>query len=97
AHFAQAWASYNETGLPADTTPPPAPSNVRINAANEISWTAEADLESGLAGFIIERDGRELARLPEKPVGKPGTPFFQGLNGGDTPLIAQPAMRFKDA
>jgi hypothetical protein len=97
ARFAKAWSSYNTTGRPADTTPPPAPANVHINAANELSWTAEADLESGLAGFIIERDGQEIARLPEKPAGKLGTPLFQGLNGGDTPVVAQPAMRFKDA
>ena len=96
AAFAKAWSSYNQTGRPADTTPPPAPTNVRLSAAGELTWSAEADLESGLGGFIIERDGKELARLPEKPVGKLGTPLFQGLTGGDTPVIATPPMRFKD-
>ena len=48
----------------ADSTPPPAPTNVRVNG-NEMSWEAEADLESGLAGFIIERDGEFLANCPE--------------------------------
>ena len=38
-----------------------------------------------------------MARLPRKPVGKLGTPLFQGLNGSDTPVIAQPPMQFKDA
>jgi hypothetical protein len=97
AAFARAWSSYNATGRPSDTTPPPAPTSVRLGAAGELTWSAEADLESGLGGFIIERDGRELVRLPEKPVGKIGTPLWQGLNGGDTPILAQPPMRFQDA
>ena len=97
ATFAKAWSAYNSTGRPADVTPPPSPKNVRLNGEGELTWSAEADLESGLGGFLIERDGREIARLPEKPVGKLGTPLFQGLNGGDTPLIALPTMRFKDA
>ena len=94
AAFAKAWASYNTSGKPSDTTPPPAPTNVRFDN-NELTWNAQADLESGLSGFIIERDGKELARLPEKPVGKLGTPLFQGLGGGDTPIVALPVMRFK--
>lgn len=65
-------------------------------ANGELTWTAEADLESGLGGFIIERDGKEIARLPEKPVGKMGAPLFQGLSGGDTPIIAEPPMKFTD-
>ncbi len=98
ATFAKTWASYNKTGRPSDETPPPAPTNVRL-INHELAWNAEADLESGLGGFIIERDGKEIARLPEKPVGKLGTPLFQGLSGGDTPVIALPPMRFglKDA
>lgn len=74
----------------------PAPSDVRF-ANGELTWTAEADLESGLGGFIIERDGKEIARLPEKPVGKMGTPLFQGLSGGDTPIVAEVPMRFTDS
>ena len=93
AAFAKTWASYNSTGRPSDKTPPPPPTNVRL-ANHELTWSADADLESGLGGFIIERDGREIARLPEKPVGKLGTPLFQGLNGSDTPVIALPSMRF---
>jgi poly(3-hydroxybutyrate) depolymerase len=95
--FANVWAGYNKSGRPSDTTPPPAPTNVRLAANGELTWSAEADLESGLGGFIIERDGQEIGRLPEKPAGKIGTPLFQGLSGGDTPVIAQPPMRFIDS
>ena len=94
--FAKVWASYNKEGRPSDTTSPPPPTDVQVAANGEITWSAEADLESGLGGFIIERDAKEIARLPEKPVGKVGTPLFQGLSGGDTPIIAQPTMRFTD-
>lgn len=93
---AKAWSDYNRTGRPTDTTPPPAPTNVRLSAAGELTWNADADFESGLGGFIIERDGKEIARLPEKPVGKIGTPLFQGLTGGDTPVVGIPPMTFKD-
>lgn len=92
--FAKTWANYNATGRPSDDTPPPSPTHVRL-INSELTWNAEADLESGLAGFIIERDGQEIARLPQKPVGKVGTPLFQGLNGSDTPILAQPPIRFE--
>jgi hypothetical protein len=29
-------------------------------------------------------------------VGKLGTPLFQGLTGGDTPVVARPPMAYKD-
>lgn len=93
---AKAWATYNETGRPFDTTPPPPPTAVRQLSAGQVTWAATADLESGLAGFIIERDGAELARLPTEPLGRVGTPLFQGLSGGDTPVQATPPMSFTD-
>lgn len=94
AAFAKSWMSYNKTGLPNDTTPPQAPTKVHLSASGELSWNAEIDLESGLRGFIIQRDGKEWVRLPEKPVGKIGVPLFQGLTGGDTPVVALPPMRY---
>lgn len=94
AAVAKIWGKYNETGLAIDTTPPPAPSEVRLSSNGELTWKAKADFESGLAAFIIERDGQEIARLPKKPIGRIGTPLFQGLSGGDTPMVAEPPMTF---
>jgi hypothetical protein len=98
---ARAWVEYVKTGAVGDVTPPPAPSNVRVSAkadqAAEITWTAEADLESGIGGFVILRDGQELARVPEKPLGKFGRALFQPMTYHDTPDQPMPEMRYLDA
>ena len=92
---ARAWMHYvKDTALP-DTTPPPAPTNLRVNG-NQLAWQAEADLESGLAGFVIERDGQEIAKLPEQPKNPFGRPIFQGLQYSDTPTQPLVPMTFTD-
>jgi pimeloyl-ACP methyl ester carboxylesterase len=94
---AKAWGEYEEDGNVRDTTPPPAPTNVRVNSTGELSWEAEADLESGLAAFIVERDGRKLARVPETYSGYfVGRPVFQQTGYGDTPTPPLAEMRYKD-
>ena len=95
ATIARAWMQYvKDTNLP-DTTPPPAPTNVRIDK-NRACWECEADLESGLAGFIIERDGALLANLPDKPKNPYGRPVFQNLQYSDTPTQPLVSMDFTD-
>src|SRR5262249_22159863 len=70
---------------------------VRVRGG-ELTWQAEADLESGLAGFTIERDGEFLANVPEKAARNPfGRPIFQGLQYSDTPTQPLVPMRFTDA
>jgi len=92
---AKAWMAYvKDTALP-DTTPPPAPTNLRVTG-NQLTWQAEADLESGLAGFIIERDGKEIAKLPEQPKNPFGRPIFQGLQYSDTPALPLVPMSYTD-
>ena len=94
---AKAWMEYVKTGAVGDTTPPPAPYDVRVTAKGdegiEITWSAEADIESGIRGFIVLRDGQELAKVPEKPVGKFGRPLFQSMTYHDTPSQPLPAMQ----
>jgi hypothetical protein len=94
---AKAWGEYEKDGNVSDTTPPPAPTNVRVNSSGELGWEAEADLESGIAAFIIERDGRKLARVPETYSGYfVGRPVFQQIGYGDAPTPPLPEMRYKD-
>jgi len=98
---AKAWMEYIKTGAVSDTTPPPTPFNVQVTEdgdhGREIRWDAEADFESGIGGFIVMRDGKELARVPEQPAGKFGRPLFQSMTYHDTPDQPMPQMRFVDA
>lgn len=90
---ARLWEQYvNDTAV-VDTTPPPAPTNVRIEG-NRLTWQAEADLESGLASFIIERDGKPLAELSGK--NRFGRPLFQDLQYSDTPALPLIPMQYVD-
>ena len=78
-----------------DTTAPPAPTGVRLKG-NTLTWEAEADLESGLASFIIERDGQVLATVPEQGKNPFGRPVFQNLQYSDTPTQPLVPMQFTD-
>ncbi len=92
---ARSWMQYVTDTKVADATPPPAPTSLRVNG-NELTWEAEADLESGLAGFIIERDGEILAHVPEQGKNPFGRPIFQNLQYSDTPTQPLAKMRFTD-
>ena len=88
------------TGAVADSTAPPAPEHLRIqrndNGTVTLRWTANADIESGLGAFEIERDGKSIGRVPAKPVGRFGRPLFQGMSYHDTPQAPLPKMEFVD-
>ena len=92
---ASAWSQYCKDTALTDETRPPAPWDLRVHGA-ELTWKAEADVESGLAHFIIERDGRFLATVPEKGRNPFGRPVFQNLQYSDTPSQPLMAMRFTD-
>jgi hypothetical protein len=92
---ARAWVQYVKDTAVIDTTHPPAPTNVCAKG-NELSWVVEADLESGLAGFIIERNGKFLANVPEQGKNPFGRPIFQNLQYSDTPTQPLVPMRFID-
>ncbi|MGV3719737.1 MAG: hypothetical protein ACO1SX_02415 [Actinomycetota bacterium] len=100
ARFAKVFTEYVKTGAASDATPPPAPTNVRATPGPngvELTWDATADFESGLQGFVIQRDGKELAQLPEKSSTRFGRPLFQKMSYHDTPEKPLPEMRFVDA
>ena len=93
--IAKAWMQYVKDTAVTDITPPPAPTNLRLKG-NELTWDAEADLESGLASFIIERDGKFLAKVPEQGKNAFGRPIFQNLQYSDTPTQPLVQMRYTD-
>ncbi|NBV84903.1 MAG: hypothetical protein EBS01_01255, partial [Verrucomicrobia bacterium] len=76
-------------------TPPPAPTNLQVKG-RELTWEAEADLESGIGSFIIERNGEMIGTVPEKPLNPFGRPLFQGLQYSDTPANPLVKMAFTD-
>ena len=93
--IARAWVQYVKNTAVTDDTPPPAPFHLRLER-NELTWEAEADLESGLASFVIERDGQLLATVPEQGKNPFGRPVFQNLQYSDTPTQPLVPMRFTD-
>lgn len=89
------WTAYvKDTQIP-DQTPPPAPTNIKLNG-NVLTWDATADLQSGLAHFVILRNGEQIASVPEKPINRFGRPLFQGLQYSDTPQQPLTKMTFTD-
>lgn len=95
AAIAHKWSQYVKDSAVVDDSPPPAPTNIRL-AGNELTWDAVADLESGLAGFIIERDRERLAAAPAPGKNPFGREVFQGLQYSDTPLFPLVPLRFVD-
>ena len=94
--IAKAWMEYVTDTKVSDATPPPLPTNLQVKG-QELTWEAEADLESGVAHFIIERDGQPIATVPEQPKNPFGRPIFQGLQYSDTPSQPLVPMRYTDA
>jgi len=103
SEMAAALERYRNSGIAHDQTPPPPPAEIRGRRNKDqsltLSWTAEADLESGLKGFVIEYDGKPIATLPEKPQANFGHYLFQGLSYHDTPNtpLAEMTVTLPDA
>jgi len=99
--IAKAWTEYVKTGVVSDTTPPPAPYDVKMtsngNQGMHIRWIADADFDSGIRCFIVMRDGEKLAQVPENPLGQFGRPLFQPMTYHDTPKQPLPKMEYLDA
>lgn len=93
--IAKAWMQYVRDTAITDSTPPPAPTNLRVNGT-ELQWESEADLESGLSHFLIERDGEVIAKVPEDSKNPFGRVVFQGLQYSDTPVQPLAKMIFSD-
>ncbi|WP_437185284.1 hypothetical protein SH668x_002384 [Planctomicrobium sp. SH668] len=95
AEIADAWVKYNHDTKITDASPPKAPTNVKL-VDHTLTWQAEADLESGLAGFLIERDGERIAHYPEAQQNPFGRKLFQNLTYSDTPTQPLKEMKFVD-
>lgn len=93
--IAAMWMQFvTDTKVP-DSSPPSAPYDVKVEG-NVLTWKADSDFESGIAHFIIERDGEFVGRVPERDSNRFGRPIFQGLQYSDTPSQPLQEMRFVD-
>ncbi|NND06414.1 MAG: hypothetical protein HKN87_08535 [Saprospiraceae bacterium] len=93
---AKAWKVYMDNTEISDATPPPIPTNIQVSG-QMIRWECDADLESGIAHFIILRDGEEIGTVPENPTNRFGRPLFQGLQYSDTPVQPLQKMEYYDS
>lgn len=91
--IARAWTEYVKDTAVTDDTPPPAPTDVRVEGGT-VTWRVRADVESGLAGFEVHRDGALLAKLPGQ--NRFGRPLFQNLQYSDTPTQPLAPLRYVD-
>ncbi|MDR1742284.1 MAG: esterase family protein [Dysgonamonadaceae bacterium] len=90
---AKNWKEFVSTGKVTDKTPPPPPFNVNVkwrSNALEITWEADADIESGILCFNIYKDGILVGKLPANGA-------FQKFdtNGDNTIPINVPDMKYR--
>lgn len=81
--MAKLWEQYVVDTQVSDETAPPSVKDIQV-VGKEIRWNARGDLESGVAGFEIYRDGNLIATLgnAKNPFGRG---IYQGLQYSDTP------------
>lgn len=98
---ARVWQEFVSTGHVRDVTPPTeAPTILSVSQPSarsvELTWQALADLDSGLRGFVIYRNGQVLgthrATLPRRFA----EDQFQQISYHDTPEQPLPELRFRD-
>lgn len=98
--FAEAWKEYVQTGNVADSTPSEAPTEVAAkrlpDGTVEVTWSARGDLESGLSGFVVLRNGAEVGTVNPEKESPLGINRWQALAFHDTPTLKQPAMKWID-
>ncbi|QXD26305.1 hypothetical protein F7C95_07865 [Opitutia bacterium ISCC 51] len=95
--IAEAWQDFVQTGTVRDTTPPPAPTDLRVNKINgRLNLQAQIDFESDIQAFEILRDGKVIGRIPEILNNPYGSPLLQGISYGDTPERL-PSFEFVDS
>ena len=97
--FASRWSTFLRLGRVPDSSRPAAPYSLvarKDGGHIVLTWKADADFESGLGGFRIERNGEMLAQLPGKPTFRYGRPLFQVMSYSDTPSQPLARMQFTD-
>lgn len=86
------WREYVVSETVIDRTPPPAPYDLQLkrrhNVTVEVTWKADADIESGISHFNIYKDNQLVGRFPQSGV-------YQQFdtNGDDAYPLRLPELR----
>ena len=94
---AKAWSEYVKSSSVSVKTTVPSPTNLKSNPDGDavtLSRKCEADMESGLQGFEILRDGVKIGEISGGSNGNRS--LFQGLSFHDTPDEPLKKMEFRD-
>ena len=90
----------SKTGSVTDTSPPAPPLKpvavLRNDGTVELTWSVQADFESGVGGFVILRDGMEVATQTRNMGNRPGRVVLQGRSYHDTPEKPLSELRYTD-
>ncbi len=89
---AKKWKEFVSTGKVEDKTPPPPPFNVKAiwrDNGWDVTWEADADIESGILRFNIFKNGILIGKLPDT-----GAFQYFDTNGDNTIPVAVPDMKF---
>ena len=99
---AKAWMEYVKTGAVSDTTPPPAPYDVKATDQGEQGTQIDVERRRGLRERhpLFHRacaTGRSWPRCPRRPSANSDGPLFQSMTYHDTPAQPLPKMQYVDA
>ena len=86
--YAKAWAEYCKTGDVKDAATPPSPMSVKAVAGNggvTLTWQADADFKSGVKGFAVLREGKQVAIVGSPKSNVNPEERFQAWEFGDEP------------
>ncbi|GAB5402954.1 MAG: hypothetical protein Aurels2KO_11850 [Aureliella sp.] len=92
---ANVWMQFIRGERIKDSTPPPAPTNVKLSGG-QLTWRPVADVQSGILHFVIRRDGEVIGQVPDSTANSFGRPLAQGLLYSDTPTLPLKQFTFHD-
>ncbi len=88
------WKEFVTTGSVSDMTPPPAPYGLQFRRVNssviEVTWKADADIESGIKHFSFFKNGRRIGDFPRL-----GEYQKFDTNGDNTIPLLVPELKFE--
>jgi len=91
--FAKLWMQYVSDTQVEDLTPPPIPHEVKLTGVT-LSWSAKADVESGIERFLVYQGDEKIGEVVSETMNRFGRAIFQGLLYSDTPTLPLNQMEF---